>query len=237
MLKLRISILVISVFFLVVVTKAQDKESNYAYALDTTMNKWAPTGIRVGVDIAGPVYNLFEPTTNWYEVAADIDFHKFIGVLEIGQGSYKLDEPATKYTSQGLYYRIGIDANFIAKDPNLNVFFFGLRYANSIFSETMGGELPDSGWGLHTIDLEQSNSQASWAEMNIGMRVRIWKSIFAGYSARLKLLKHNTYSKSAFESYYIPGYGKANRTTSWGFDYYIQYRFEWKKKPIPWRGK
>jgi hypothetical protein len=57
-----------------------------------------------------------------------------------------------------------------------------------------------------------------------------------GYTGRLKLLKHNTYYEAQFESYYVPGYGPAERTTSWGLNYYIQYRFEWKKKPIPWRG-
>lgn len=235
MLKSRISFLVLLLSISWVFTYAQDKESKYAYALDSTMNKWAPTGVRVGVDIAGPIHSFFEPTPTWYEVAADIDFHKFFGVVEIGQGNFNTNETSTEYTSNGFYYRIGVDANFIAKDPNLNVFFFGLRYASSIYNEKMSGELPSSGWGTQPIDLEQNNSKASWAEMDIGMRVRLWKSFFAGYTARLKLLKHNTSTENAFQSYYVPGYGKSDRTTSWGFNYYIQYRFQWKKKPIPWR--
>lgn len=237
MLKSRISLLLILLFPLAFAAQGQVQvnQSAYAYALDSTMNKWTPTGIRVGMDIAGPIYSLLEPSVSRYEITTDIDLHKFFGVIEIGHGSYKTGIDSANYTSNGFFYRVGMDANFIAKDPNLNVFFFGLRYASSLFNENMSGNLPSSGWGTQTISLEQNSSRASWAEMNIGMRVRIWKSIFAGYTARLKILKHNTYSKEEFQSYYIPGFGKADRTTNWGFSYYIQYRFEWKKKPIPWR--
>lgn len=235
MLRSRTSILVLLISIFWIPAIAQDKESEYAYALDTTMNKWSPTGIRIGIDISGPIYNMFEPTTGWYAGSADIDFHKFFGVLEVGQGTFSSVDSTTSYSSKGIYYRLGIDANFIAKDPNLNVFFFGIRYAGTLFDEKMSGELPSSGWGSQYIDLTQNKSNTNWVELNIGMRVRLWKSLFAGYTARLKILKHNTYSEGNFQSYYIPGFGVAERNTGFGFNYYIQYRFEWKKKPIPWR--
>ena len=235
MLKSHFSLWVIILLLFGHFSNAQKNESEYAYELDSTLNEWKPTGLRVGVDVSGPIYTLFEPTTNWYELAADMDFHKFFAVVEVGRGNYNSNVDTSSYSSRGAYYRVGVDANFIARDPNLNVFFFGLRYAGASFNEKLSGDLPSSGWGSQMLNLEKNKSSANWVEMNIGMRVRVWKSIFAGYNARLKMLKHNEFSEGKFQSYYIPGYGRAERTVNWGFDYYIYYRFSWKKKPIPWR--
>lgn len=214
---------------------AQD-ESEYAIKLDSTVhNKWSPTGLRFGVDIAGPIYNLFEPKIANYEGMADIDFGKFFVVVEIGTGSYQEPEALTAYTSSGTFYRAGADVNMIAKDPNLNVFYFGVRYATSSFDETLNTDLPDLGWGVQPVDANQTNSRVNWVELNIGMRVRLWDSFFAGYAVRFKLLKHVIFSENNFESYFIPGYGVASNTNNWGISYYVQYRIEWKKKAIKWR--
>ncbi len=213
------------------------QETKFAYKIDTTADhKWAPTGIRVGMDIAGPIYNLWEPRIFNYEAMADIDFSKFFGVAEIGTGGYQAQSSdLTNYQSSGVFMRIGADVNMIARDPHLNVFFFGLRYATSTYRESVQGATPANGWPADVKSLEQSGSRANWAEMNIGMRVRLKGPFFAGYAIRLKLLKHNTYNEGRFDSFFIPGYGVAANTTNWGVSYYIQYRVAWKKKPIFWR--
>lgn len=212
-------------------------QTRYAYKIDTARdNKWASTGVRFGVDIAGPIYNLWEPSIFNYEGMADIDFSKFFLVAEGGYGGYNSQSnDITGYKSSGIYLRVGADVNMIAKDPNLNVFFFGLRYATSSFKESLLAATPINGWPAGVIDAEQKGSRANWFEMNIGMRVRLKGPFFAGYAIRLKLLKHNTYNDGLFESYFIPGYGVASNTTNWGVSYYVQYRFAWKRKPISWR--
>ncbi len=216
-------------------TKAQE-ESGYAVKYDSAVhNKWAPSGVRMGIDIAGPIYNLFEPKISNFEIAADIDFSKFFAVVEFGKGAYTSNGTTTEYSNTGNFFRIGADVNMISKDPNLNIFYFGLRYATSSFSEKLKATLPDTGWGEFVIDEEQDKSRANWIELNIGMRVRIWDSFFAGYAIRFKLLKHNRYSEDKFEPYFIPGFGVASNSSNWGISYFIQYRIEWKKKPIIWR--
>ncbi len=217
--------------------KAQEK-SDYAIKIDSTIHKkWIPTGVRIGVDIAGPIYNQFEPKIANYEAMADIDFSKFFVVIEMGKGVYSSNESITNYSNSGFFFRAGADINMTPKDVNLNILYFGLRYATSTFSETLVGSLPSAGWGDTPIDIEQQNSRANWIEMNLGMRIRIWKSFFTGYTIRFKLLKHNSYNEGKFETYFIPGYGVASNTSNWGINYYIQYRIEWKKKPIPWKAK
>ncbi len=212
------------------------KESAYAIKIDSTIHqKWKPTGVRFGIDIAGPIYNIFEPKISNYEAMVDIDFHKFFAVVEMGTGTYNSNDVVTDYSNSGFFFRIGADVNMTAKDANLNALYFGLRYASSSFSEALKGELTSSGWGSATIDLEQQNSSANWIEMNMGMRVRIFQSVFMGYALRFKLFKHNAFSEAEFEPYFIPGFGVASNKTNWGISYYIQYRIEWKKKPIPWK--
>jgi uncharacterized protein DUF6048 len=212
------------------------QESEFAVKLDSTIhNKWIPTGVRFGIDIAGPIYNQFEPKISNYEVMADVDFGKFFGVVEIGKGAYNSNDAVTNYSNSGLFFRGGADINMTARDASLNVLYFGLRYATSNFSESLKADLPSNGWGTTLLDLEQQNSLASWIEMNMGLRIRIWKSIFMGYTLRFKLLKHNTFNQGKFETYFIPGYGLASNTSNWGISYYIQYRIEWNKKPIPWK--
>lgn len=212
------------------------KESNYAIKMDSTIHKkWQPTGVRFGIDIAGPIYNFFEPKISNYEIAADIDLNKFFAVVELGQGAYNSNDDITNYSNSGFFYRVGADINMTAKDANLNVLYFGLRYATSSFSETLRGTLPSSGWGDTSIDAQQQQSTANWIELNMGLRVRILKSMFMGYALRFKLFKHNTFSEANFQPYFIPGYGLASNTSNWGISYYIQYRIEWKKKPIPWK--
>lgn len=214
------------------------EETSYAYKLDSlNSGKWIPTGVRVGFDIAGPIYNQFEPSVSNFEGVADIDIGKFFAVVEMGKGSYLYNETLSNYSNSGFFYRAGIDINMTAKDPNLNILYFGMRYATSSFSENLKGEMPSSSWGSSLIDLEQQNSRANWIEMNLGMRVRIWKSIFTGYAIRFKLLKHNTYNEGKFDTYFVPGYGLASKTSNWGISYYIHYRFEWKRKPIKWKGE
>jgi len=215
---------------------AQEHETKYAIEMDSTLhNKWAPTGLRIGADIAGPIYNLWEPSISNYEGMADIDFNKFFGVIEIGSASYQSTDTPTSYTSNGAFFRIGADVNMTPKDYKLNILFFGIRYATTTFKESLSGELQNSGWGLNAIEATQSKSSVNWVELNIGMRVRLVNSFYTGYSLRFKLLKHNTFSENNLETYFIPGYGLAENTSNWGVSYYVQYRIEWKKKPIPWK--
>lgn len=228
----------IFIFLLLSIGVKAQEETDYAYKIDSlNTNKWTPTGIRVGFDIAGPIYNAFEPSISNFEGMADIDIGKFFAVVEMGKGEYRYNETISNYSNTGFFYRGGVDVNMTAKDPNLNILFFGLRYATASFSESLIGELSSISWGNSTIDLEQQNSRANWVEMNIGVRVRIWKSFFTGYAIRFKLFKHNTYNEGKFETYFIPGYGLASKTSNWGISYYLQYRIAWKKKAIKWKEK
>jgi hypothetical protein len=210
--------------------------ADYAIKIDSiNHNAWAPTGVRLGFDIAGPIYNYFEPSVSNYEMVADVDLSKFFLVVGMGKGAYTAKESITDYSNSGFFFRVGADVNMTPRDPKLNDLFFGLRYATSSFSESLNGNVTSENWDDIVVDEEQQKSNANWIEMNLGMRVRLWDNIFTGYTIRCKLFKHNAYNEGKFESYFIPGYGVASNTINWGISYYVQYRIAWKRKPIPWK--
>jgi hypothetical protein len=72
----------------------------------------------------------------------------------------------------------------------------GVRYGQSFFNpELRYNLLPDSVWNVNlpnTITpigkMEQSGLTANWVELTGGLKVNIWKNIFAGYTVRLMFL-------------------------------------------------
>ncbi len=112
MFRLRISLILIGLM-ISFASKAQE-ESGYAIKYDSAIhNKWSPTGVRMGFDIAGPIYNLFEPQISNFEIAADIDFSKFFGVVEFGNGSYNSNETITDYSNSGYFFRIPLRSFYL----------------------------------------------------------------------------------------------------------------------------
>lgn len=212
------------------------EESEYAITIDDSLdNKWekfVPSSIRIGVDVAGLAYNFIDPSRITYGAAADIDFHIYSAVFEYGMAQYDHSGDSASYQSKGSYYRVGLDANFLNKDKSLNMFFFGLRFAHSKYDDSIEGIVKEAGWGYSEISRTQSNSKANWAELVIGVRLRVWKSLFMGYTTSLKVKKAVT-TDNLITPYYIPGYGVSARKSNIGFNYYIYYKFAWKKKKIP----
>ena len=166
---------------------------------------------------------------------ADIDLKNFFLVLEGGFASDNEVGINSSYTSEGAFVRIGPDVNFLPRDDKLNIFFFGLRYAYANYNETLSGSDEDLNWGQVDIDLEQRGRSSSWVEMNMGLKVRVWRGLFTGYTLRFKFSRFSNTDGQQFESYFVPGYGLASRSNNWEFNYYLFYRLHWNKKPIKWK--
>ena len=232
-----ICLLVCAILFSQLV-KAQ--ENAYAIAEDSTTTKsamWKPTGLRIGVDLLSPILGAFDDSRNGWNFIADIDFKNFFLVLEGGFASDNESGIRSNYSSDGAFMKIGPDVNLLARDDKLHVFFFGLRYASATYNETLMGSEANLTWGQTDIDLEQKGQSSSWIEMNTGLKVRLWKGLFTGYALRFKFARFSDTTDQQFETYFVPGYGLASRSNNWEFDYYIFYRFQWKKKPIKWKAQ
>lgn len=200
------------------------------------VSRYAPTAVRVGADPGTFAYMLFSETRGFWEFEADMDVDRFFVVANYGLSTYKLDEETFKYTNDGSYMRLGADMNFLNKDPNLNVAFFGLRYSFSSFTDELEYNTSAiiqkySGWPETIQNTSNSRVKANWFEMVTGLKIRVVKQLYLGFTLRYKLFM-NTNGAEDLRPYYIPGFGKNIGTSSFGFNYYVSYRLPFRKKII-----
>lgn len=202
-------------------------------ARDTIRNKFLPTGIRVGFDALNFAKSRLQDNYNGWEFEGDIDFDRYYFTLEYGNwGRNLVSDSTAAYANDGKYWRVGVDVNFLTRDPDRNVFFLGARYGRSVFTESMTMVASDPLWGDISDSFYHSGIKASWVELTTGLRVKIWKIFWMGYTGRLKFAL-STDGSPEMLSYDVPGFGRTHRETTWGFNYYLMIRIPVRAAPPP----
>jgi len=199
-------------------------------------SKWAPSAVRVGADPGTLYYMFFSRKRGFFELEADIDINQFFLVANYGLSDYNLDKPTFQYTNSGSYLRLGADINFMKNDPNNNVAFFGLRYATSSFEDQLDYDTQqliesEIGWPNTRETISNSNVRANWFELVTGLKIRVIKQLYMGFTFRYKLFM-DTKGASRLRPYYVPGFGKNIGGAAFGFNYYVSYRLPFRKKTI-----
>lgn len=188
--------------------------------------------IRAGTDVLALILSRSDRFSGW-EANADADFGRFYLAADYGFWS-KNDMLASggDYHNDGTYWRAGLDVNLLKKDPDRNMFFFGFRYARSSFSEIVNTTSSDPYFGTMQLQLTNPAASAVWGELVTGLRVKIWKEFWMGFTSRLKFAL-SVKGDDAVGAYDVPGYGIVGQGINWGFNYQLYWRipFEKKKKP------
>ena len=226
--------LLFNILFIFSVVSATAQESSYSVPIDS-LNKsrqFVPTGIRLGVDILGPALHAFGNQLVTYEFTVETDISNYNLMVEMGHQEFAETNDNVDYSMTGNFIRFGPEVNFLSTDKQLNSFTFGLRYAMSSFSEKLVGDITEDNWGPVPVDFEIQNNKSNWVEMTMGVKVRLYKGLFTGYILRFRFIRSGTLPDVPFTPYYVPGYGLADRDTTWGFRYYVMYLFQWAKKPV-----
>jgi hypothetical protein len=192
-------------------------------------NDFFPTGVRVGMDAISFVRSQTDEGFSGYEVSADVDFYRYYLALEAGRWERTLTSDREDYTNRGNYARLGIDVNFLKKDPDKNMLFVGGRYGWGTFSERLSTTTDDSVWGPGTSVYTNTDVKASWAEITTGLRIKMWKFFWMGYTARYKFAL-NTNEPRGFIPHDVPGYGKTDKSSTWGFNYNLLFRIPIRKQ-------
>ena len=195
---------------------------------DTVKQKYLPTGIRIGTDLISIIKSQAGDKFSGWEINADVDFYRYY--LTVDYGSWARSEQLYNgtYENSGTYYRIGADINFLLKDPDRNMFFLGFRYGRSNFDETVNYTFTDPDFGSFQRSVTTSQIGASWAELTSGLRVKIWKGLWMGYTIRFKF-GASTSATPGVVPFDIPGYGLADTKTYWGINYLVFWRFPLRK--------
>ena len=202
---------------------------------DTVSRKerYMPTGIRVGTDAIAIGRGIYSDHFQGWEVNADLDFYRYFLAMEYGKWSLNHPDDNVSYSNTGSYWRLGADVNFLTKDQERNVFFVGLRYSRSKFDETFRVFDTDPAWGTNdrlANPYQNINVPARWLELTSGIKVKMFSWFWMGYTARFKFgLK--TGDTPEMLPHDIPGYGKTNKETTWGFNYQLMFRIPFRSYP------
>lgn len=194
-------------------------------------NKFLPTGIRVGTDVIGFVRTQTDKSFSGYEFNAEIDFYRYYLAAEMGRWERDFTTDSENYSNEGNYFRVGVDVNFLKKDPDKNVFFIGARYGWGTYSETLSiATINDPIWPDNFETYSNNDLKANWGELTTGLRVKMWSFFWMGFTARYKFAL-NTNETGQFTSHDVPGYGQTSKESTWGFNYLILFRIPVRKQP------
>ena len=158
----------------------------------------SPSGIQIAADILGlldPKYQGRESTQ--HEFNASVDFSSFLLEGDYGWGSIKwkgYDKTTgngSSYTSNGQYFRIGLNYNLLRDMAGKDLAFLGFRYARSYFEDRLVSKVSYDSRGPiknvnFLIDSEQDDVTARWLEAVAGLKVKVWKMLYVGGTIRYK---------------------------------------------------
>lgn len=197
---------------------------------DSLRVKIYPRAIRFSTDLLSIIRSQTIATFKGWEVNADMDLGRYYLAADYGswERNYNLKTGGT-YSNGGTYWRAGIDVNLLMKDPDRNMFFLGFRYGRSQFHESTTVITNDVVFGTIQQDLVNPSVSAGWGEIVTGLRVKMWKNFWLGYTARMKFAP-GVQGDTAVKAYDIPGYGLNGKGVTWGFNYQVMWRIPFGKE-------
>jgi hypothetical protein len=197
---------------------------------DTIPRSFRPTGIRIGADLVAPIISFSDRRFSGHEFSADVDFYRYYLTADVGKWERDIMGRDGKYQHSGMYWRAGVDVNFLTKDPDRNMLFFGFRYGSSRFEEALTRTITDPVWGTRTDFFYAPDRKAGWLEITGGLRVKMYRFIWMGYTIRYKF-GLNTRGGNSIAVYEVPGYGSTFKPATWGFNYLILIRMPFSREP------
>ena len=203
--------------------------STGAVGQDSLLVETKPTlsSIALSVDY-GKLFGQFLNTESKYEFGGQVEFKdRFVFVGEYGfstltpNGAYQ----NTDYQSEGSYFRLGLGYK-IPFDSKHN-FYFSARYARADFSDQGAIDIT-SATGIF-VDLHEPFKRdvlsAQWYEVVMSSEARLWKSLYAGFHLRLRIM--DKYDKQEpLDVYSIPGYGRTFDRSIPALNLYMKYALE-----------
>ncbi len=171
--------------------------------------------LSVGVNIWDPMMRAFGQHYGLADAWVELSLHnRYKPIFEIGLGNAKHTPAGMNFTYKSptsVYFKLGANYNFFYNsDPSYSL-FAGVRYGFSPFSFSLTDVTVNSPYWDETakFDVPSQNVTAGWLELNLGLRVKIWGPISAGWTFRYKSILHE--SKANYgKPWYIPGYGTRN---------------------------
>ena len=231
--KVHIWLFIISLLAAVHFTTAQEiVEEEVVDTLKKREKK--PYTIRFGLDLSKPFMTQLDKGYFGLELVGDIRlFSEFYGAIELGNEKKTQQSEQINYTTTGNYIKLGFDYNLFKNWKGMNnAIYLGLRIGNSFHKQKVNEYEPyqiNHYWPAEIIKKgpeirEQDALSARWVEVVTGIKVKMIKNIYMGFSLRLNRLMSDIRPDN-FDNLYIPGFNKKTDENVWGagFNYTITY--------------
>lgn len=197
------------------------------------------TEVTFGVNIMDPIMMAFGQKYGAIDLSATLNmWNRLQPVLELGLGRASIKPDDLFYHYKGKmspFVRIGANYNFLFKKTPDYQAYFGFRLGFSAFKYDITDiALTEPYWReVTTLDILNQKSHAFWGEALVGLRIKIWGPLSAGWQLKyhgLFKLKETPNSKP----WYIPGYGQRKGPITASFSIYYTLplsRSKWPAKP------
>ncbi len=189
-------------------------------------------GFTFAVDVFNPITYAFSKYGT-FEASLRLNLlNTYFPVAEMGYGMYDDTDFNTNvhYKTSAPFVRLGCDINLLKDKFQENRLFFGLRYGFSTFKYDYDGpDMTDPIWGgAAPFSYKGVSSNSHWAELALGVQVKIWRNLHMGWSIRYKRELAST-NNDIGKAYYIPGYGTTTSSDCWGATYNLIFDLNWGK--------
>lgn len=181
--------------------------------------------VSVGVNVWDPIMRMFGQKYGLIDMSAEMSFHnRYQAILELGLGkanSSPDDMNFTYTTPLSFYGKVGGSYNVTYNSDPSYRFTAGLMLGYSAFKYSIENvQVSSDYWGQDgTFSIDGLSSHALWAELALGLRVKVYKRIFMGWNFRYRFMLN--YGKNEHGSpWYIPGMGARNQAISGSFSIY-----------------
>lgn len=184
-------------------------------------------GLRLGADISKLIRSFIDDNYNGFEIMADYRLSKRIFLAgEIGTEERIIENEVLRNTTNGSYFKGGLDLNFYRNWLDMqNMIYGGLRVGASTFSQTRDSfniyDVNNQYWNqqFSVNDGQEFNGlSAVWGELIVGLKAELFKNFFAGINAQLKFLITEK-APNNYENLYIPGFNRTYDTGGIGAGY------------------
>ncbi|WP_264844992.1 DUF6048 family protein [Capnocytophaga catalasegens] len=201
-------------------------------------------GLRIGADISKPIRSFFDKDYWGIELVGDYRWnYRYYLAGEIGKEKKTSQTDYFNFTTDGQYIRLGIDYNSYDNWYGMeNMIYVGGRYGFAQFSQevnsytihTLRNYWNENITGTNPNILTTYNGRtAHWLELVIGMKVELFKNLYAGASVRFSKILFQ--KDNDFPNFWIPGVNRVWESSTYGinYNYTITYMIPLYKKIKP----
>lgn len=169
-------------------------------------------GVDVGLNFGDLIFMLAGQRHYSYDLHASVSLHNwFFPTVEAGVGFANSSPEGSNYRYKGLpsmYFKLGINYNFLYKSNPDYMVYLGLRAGYSNFRyELRDVEISADYWSeTSRFDIMNQKAYSLFGEAVAGLKVKIVGNFSLGWSLRYKF-KFKTTQGSHSVPWFIPGYG------------------------------